>query len=136
MSSRQDWLPDFGLYLAGLDLGDKTFVVPDFPMYNLYVRDQGKYMTGANTSVDGQEYAATVDFEQAALDGLIATLPAHVADAIRGVLAELDESGDYYAKMAFPEPIMVTVEAHLGAVAHGEAEDFIPLVADRISYEE
>ncbi len=134
MSSRQDWSPDFGLYLAGLDLGDRGFVVPEFPMWNLYVRDRGTYGTGANTSVEGQEYAATVDFEQEAMDGLLETLPAHIADAIRDVLAELDESGDYFAKLQFPEPIMVTVEAHLGSVAHGEAEDFIPLVADRISY--
>lgn len=133
MTSRQGWLPDFGLYLAGKGSGNNKVVVPGFPMADLFIRARGEYtIGGVATGEDGQRYMATLDFGQPVLDGLLETLPAHAAGTFASMIAEAGEASGYYAQLRLETPLVVTIEAQLGSVAHGEDEDFIPLVADRI----
>jgi len=132
MSSRQDWKPDLGLYLAGREFGDKVFVLPEFPMDSLALLGPGKFSTGANPTIEGQEYAATFDFEQSVFESLLETMPDYMADGLRSMVGGID---DFPAMVRFPDPVMLTIEARLGPIAHGDGEDFMPLVAHSISFQ-
>ncbi len=131
MSSRKDWKPDLGLYLAGQDLADKTLALPGFPMDSLAVLGPGEYSMGANTSIDGQDYAATFDFGQPVFEGMLETMPDYMADGLRSTVAQID---DFPAVIRFPDPVMLVIEARLGAVVHGDGEDFMPLIAHSIRH--
>ena len=132
MSSRQDWKPDFGFYLAGQDIGDKAFMLPEFPLETLALLGPGEFSTTANPTIDGQEYAATFDFEQSVFDGMLETMPDYMADGLRSMVGEIN---DFPAMVRFPDPVMLTIEARLGEIAHGDGEDFMPLVAHSITYQ-
>jgi hypothetical protein len=129
MAKKSAWAKDFGMYVLK-NTRDKSKLPemywPQFAFYNLAVLEPGSYTTTANTVAGGEEYAMTVDFDDAIFEKLLDTMPKANADKLRDLV---DRIVDYPAMVRFDGGITVGLKARLGTLQHGSGEDFIPFVA-------
>lgn len=125
---------DYGMYLY-----DQTKDLPDPPMwlmknytfYNLAVLEPDLFSSTANTEVDGEPYAMTVDFDRQIFDKILELLPDDKSERLREVV---DNNQSYPIMMRLDEdPIVVDLRVRLGELQHGDGEDFISMIIMDVS---
>ena len=102
--------------------------VPNFLVFNVTQAEESLYTTTSNATVDGELYAASVDFSPesfAALCGLLGDLGAWLLEAFSTPF-------DGPRRADFPEPVAFDLHTVLGAPVTIESETFVPLLASGI----
>ncbi len=122
--------PDFGLMLLndGAPQGFKVTLIPYVMDYIAIVTPE-EFTTTSNVQFNGIWHAATVDFDIEVLADIISICTDEAAQRIEDWVVESTEPN----MIQLIEPVNLVLEAELGAILTNKDEQFIPLIAKRVS---
>jgi len=121
-----DFAPDYGLKLKSLGHpDDHEFVLMPFQMMSLSIDPvDGLFTTTANTNLDGEEYALTLEFGPESFQQMFRLLPFQFAVRTLEILAD-NPKRPFCLEFPFPVPMMI--RARFGEVQTNEDESYLPL---------
>lgn len=124
-----DKIPDYGLALFQQGAADDaTFDFPTFWLDHIYAVAPCEFSTCVEVPLDGATHALSLDFDVDKLEEILVLCSPATTQLVLDWVKGLRQA----ATLDLPEPVCIGVNARLGQLETGAAEQYVPLVAERI----